>query len=226
LVNFLTEDQDGMCKILRVQWTIIPRSAPRPWIKCSGCGGPRPFRFSGKVRLNANGKKLDAWLIYTCAACEKTWNRAIFERRNAHGIDPAVLQALRTGDPEWIRRQAFDIDGLRGKCQRIDATGEADVRKTLLACEGRDCTALEIAAMVPLPASIRLDCLLAAELPLSRSRLQALCAQARLRTIPNRKDTLRRRIIDGLRIVLDLAGEADVDAIRKAAVGASRQAAL
>src|SRR5262245_59613650 len=55
LVDLRTEDQDDMCKTLRVRWTIIPKTAPQPWIACGGCGGLKAFQCSGKIRLNANG---------------------------------------------------------------------------------------------------------------------------------------------------------------------------
>src|SRR5438105_4609827 len=98
-----------MSNSLRVRWTIVPRTAPQPWVACSACGSLRPFQSSGKIRLNANGKKLDAWLVYKCSACDKTWNRPLFERQNIRDISPATLAALQSNDPEWIRTQAFDL---------------------------------------------------------------------------------------------------------------------
>ena len=208
-----------MRNILRVQWTIIPRIAPEPWIMCSGCGGPKPFQSSGKIRLNANGKKLDAWLIYKCPACAKTWNRPIFERRNVRDIIPATLNALHANDQQWIRTQAFDIDALRREAHRIDEFGDVDVHKSALNKVDDAWSALEIALIVPLPTGMRLDRLLAAELRISRSRLETFHAAEKLRTAPGRRDMLRRRIKHGLRIVLDLSGEADLQDIRKTVMG-------
>ena len=208
-----------MYNILRVQWTIIPRIAPEPWIVCSGCGGPKTFRSSGKIRLNANGKKLDAWLIYKCLACDKTWNRPIFERQNVRDINPATLHALQANDPVWIRTQAFDVAGLRCKSRRIEEFGDVEVQKKTLGGESDACTVLEIGLNVPLPVGLRLDRLLAAELRISRSRLQAFQHAEKLRSDPDHKDMLRRRIMDGLRITLDLSGEADLPDIRQAAMG-------
>lgn len=208
-----------MCTILRVQWTIIPQIAPQPWIVCSGCGGLKPFQSSGKIRLNANGKKLDAWLIYKCLACDKSWNRPILERQNVRDINPATLQALHANDPAWIRTQAFDIAALRRKSQRVDESSDIDVQKKALSREGDAWMALEIALIVPLPTGMRLDRLLAAELSLSRSRLEVFQDAEKLRTDPVHKDMLRRRIKHGLRITLDLSGETDLQDIRKAAIG-------
>lgn len=193
-----------MCDISRVRWTVIPQTAPEPWIGCSGCGGPRPFRSSGKIRLNANGRKLDAWLIYRCSACEKTWNRPIFERRNVRDIDPAVIEALQANDADWIRTEAFNLEALRCRSQRIDEFPEFEIEKEIL-YGTLDCGRLEIELAVPLPVSTRLDRLLASELNISRSRLQSLHDRGALRT--DRAGILRRRIRNGTRVFLDLAGE-------------------
>lgn len=197
-----------MCTFLRVRWTINPRTAPQPWIACSGCGGFKPFSSSGKIRLNANGRKLDAWLIYKCSACDKTWNRAIFERQTIRNIAPAVLEALQANDVEWIRAQEFDLDALRRKAQRIDEFTDLDIRKQILE-EPDGCKALEIELAVAFPVNTRLDRLLASELRISRSRLYALHDAAMLQIHPDRAGIMKRRIRDGMRIVLDFAGQAD-----------------
>lgn len=197
-----------MCNIFRVRWEIVPRTAPQPWIACSGCGSSRPFESSGKIRLNANGRKLDAWLIYKCLTCEKTWNRQIFERRNVRDISPVVLDALQSNDPRWIRTETFNLEALRRKSQRVDEFSEFDVEKASLH-EPPNWTTLEIELMVPLPVSTRLDRLLASELRLSRGRLQTLHDEGRLRTNSSRADILRRRIKTGTQVAIDLSGETD-----------------
>lgn len=193
---------------LVVRWTIVPAIAPQPHIVCSTCGGPRPFRSSDRLRLNANGKKLDAWLIYKCTHCDKTWNRPLFERRNVREIDPVALQALQSNDAQWARRHAFDIDALRQKAKRIDTFAECTVRKAVLA-ESAGWDRLEIGLSVPIPCQLRLDRLLAGELGLSRARLQALHSTGNLQLHPERKDSLRRPARDGGRVIIDVSGLPD-----------------
>ena len=185
-----------MCTFLRVRWTITPRIPPQPWIACRSS---RPFQSSGRIRLNANGKRLDAWLIYKCVSCEKTWNRPLFERRNVRDIDPLVLDAMHRSDPDWVRCQEFDIEALRRRTQQIEECVDFDVNKEALAEGGP--SSLEIELQVPLPMSLRLDRLLTVELGLSRSRLHTLYDEGRLRVTPERKDVLRRRIRNGMRII-------------------------
>lgn len=166
----------------------------------------RPFRSSGKIRLNANGRRLDAWLIYRCLTCEKTWNRPIFERRGVGDIDPVVLEALQSNDADWIRAETFNIEALRRKSQRIEEFPGFDIGKELLE-ETSGWTTLDIELNVPFPVSMRLDRLLAGELPVSRSRLQALYDGDMLQSGPGGADVLRRRIRNGTRITIDLAAE-------------------
>lgn len=190
-----------MCNSTVVRWTITPRIAPRPWIACGGCGTLRPFQSSGKVRLNANGRRLDAWLIYKCIDCARSWNRPLFERRTLKEIAPAVLEAAHFSTPEWVRVQEFDLDGLRRHAQRIDEFGEADIERRDLG-EAAMPGQIVIELDVTLPTSLRLDRLLAGELGLSRSKLQSLHEQGRLVIEPGRKDVLRRRVRSGMQVRL------------------------
>jgi hypothetical protein len=197
-----------MCNALQVRWTVIPRTAPQPWMACSGCGGLRAFQSSQRIRLNANGRKLDAWLIYKCVMCDKTWNRPIFERVNVRDISPAILAALQSNDPDWIRREMFNLEALRQKARRIEEFSENEIIKKLLR-DALDWRLLEIELSVPPPTSLRLDRLLASELKISRSQLRSLQESALLRTNMDRPDALRQRIRNGMRITVDLSGMPD-----------------
>jgi hypothetical protein len=219
LVDFRPEDQDGMCATLRVRWTITPKIAPQPWLTCSRCGKLRAFQTSCKIRLNANGRKLDAWLIYKCVVCEKTWNRPIFERRNVGEIGSAELEALQSNDPQWIRAEAFNLDALRRRSQRIDEFPEFEIRKHVLA-ESPAWTRVEIEVMVPLPTNVRLDRLLALELGLPRPKLRALHDAGTLQVSGNRSDVLGRRVKNGVVVIVDLVPlSGSIEAWRQASTG-------
>lgn len=192
-----------MCAFLRVRWTITPLIPPQPWIVCSSCGGPRPFQSSGRIRLNANGKRLDAWLIYKCLSCDKTWNRPLFERRNRGDIDAATLDALHFSESGWVKAREFDVDDLRRRAQRIEEFADMEMSEEVLNAVEDRAVRMEIELRVVLRASLRLDRLLATELGLSRSRLDVLHAAGRLRIDPERKDGLRRRVRDRMRINFD-----------------------
>lgn len=202
-MDFRTEAQDGMCNTIEITWTITPKLAPQPWIACGGCGTLRPFKCSNKVRLNANGRRLDAWLIYNCTMCDRTWNRTIFERLTVREIESDVLDALQRNDPEWIRAESFNIEALKRNARRIDEFDEIDVRREVRR-DVPEYRYIDIALLVSLPTIMRLDRLLASELQISRSQIVALHEDGLLRT--NQAGVLRRRIRSGARIVIDAYG--------------------
>ncbi|WP_341872397.1 DUF1062 domain-containing protein [Neorhizobium vignae] len=78
---------------------------------------------------------------------------------------------------------------------------------------------IAITLALPYPTGLRLDRLLAAELPLSRSRLQLLYDTGEIRIGPERKDALKRGIRDGTLITLDLRDEAERLMVGMAALG-------
>jgi len=208
---------------LSVRWTIVPRDCPRPVFACPTCGGDRPFRPSGKIRLNANGKRLDAWLIYKCDACDRTWNRPFLERRLATDVPPADLAALRSGDPAFVRRLAFDLAALRRKTPVIAQSEEVDVEKVVTG-GAADAAGVEIALAVPYPVGIRLDRLLATELGLARSRIVALADDGRL-VVGGGDNALKRPPRDGQSVRLDLDGIGDGRGIVNAAGQTTNRAA-
>ena len=197
-----------MSGLFRVQWIITPRITPRPWLTCQRCNGPRPFCCSDKARLNANGKRLDAWLIYRCADCGSTWNRPLLERQNVRTIDPALLQALQANDARWLRRLAFDVDALKRWSARVEESAAVDVAKRRLITDttgARESPPVEIRLTVTVPISLRVDRLLASELALSRSRIQALQASGLLTISPPGLRPLRGPVRDGMRVCLEAA---------------------
>lgn len=207
-----------MCDILHVEWTVTSKIPPRPILPCSGCGAQKPFRSSGKTRLNANGRRLDAWLIYKCVDCDKTWNRPILERQNVRQIEPAMLEALQESAPEFVARLEFDAEALRARAGRIEESMEFTVSKRAISAFA-DWRRIVIALVLPFPVGLRLDRLLACELGLSRSHLERLFAAGEIAVDPARKDALKRDIRNGTVVTLDLREEAERLAIGRAVVG-------
>ncbi|RWM06318.1 MAG: DUF1062 domain-containing protein [Mesorhizobium sp.] len=208
-----------MSGLLRIRWAIAPAIAPRPLINCNRCGGIRPYRCSGRFRVNANGKRIDAWLIYRCTDCDNSWNRTIFERCNRRDIEPALLAALESNDPSLVRRHAFDAVALRSRIGRIEEFPDVTIRKELLDGRPECATALWLALRLDAATPLRLDRLLAGELGISRSRLQNWEERRALAVEPDGAKALRRPARSGMAIRIDLSGEADRDAIVSAACG-------
>ncbi len=190
---------------LRVRWTITPRTEPHPWLHCSRCRGPRGFRSSGRIRVNANGRRIDAWLIYRCTDCDGTWNRPVVERREVSTLDRQYLLALQANDPDLVRALAYTAAVLKRWTDKVQEFDDVQVTKRVIE-ESRALPVLrlEIECRVPYPIGLRTDRLLASELRLSRSAIQRLAKAAQIQTAPEGVD-LRRPLRDGLRLILDTA---------------------
>lgn len=79
-------------------WIVTPTCLPLVVRRCHACSSER-FRASGKFRVNANHKLIDAWLLALCTECEETAKLTIFERTNVRSVPPELLDRLHDNDP-------------------------------------------------------------------------------------------------------------------------------
>ncbi|RRH94664.1 DUF1062 domain-containing protein [Mesorhizobium tamadayense] len=207
-----------MSGLLRIRWAIAPKIAPRPLINCNRCGGVRPYRCSGKFRVNANGKRIDAWLIYRCVDCDNSWNRTILERRSRRDIAPALLASLENNDPALVRCHAFDAPALRTWIGRVEEFPDVAVQKQVLDGSMEN-TMVELQLWLETTTCLRLDRLLAREFGISRLRLQTWEERRLLVVAPDGARALRKPARTGTAIRIDLVGEPDRDIVISAAGG-------
>ncbi|POP33244.1 DUF1062 domain-containing protein [Lactonifactor longoviformis] len=80
--------------------------------RCGGCKKKQEFINSGKFRVNANGNKVDVWLIYRCKKCKHTWNLTIYERIKASKIEPAEYALFMENDFNLAVRYGKDMNFL------------------------------------------------------------------------------------------------------------------
>lgn len=179
-----------MSSFLNVEWTICCSTSPAVRRPCARCGTTQSFSSTGKFRLNANGSRLDAWLIYTCLTCGKTWNRSVFERKAVASLPKKDLLALESNDPAYAARIA------QGPliCANGDVQPQNDFTLT-----GRhvpdsgehDCPGLLVIRNPDL-GRVRLDKVLVRGLRLSRSEVLSLVTTGALRVRNASSKTLRR----------------------------------
>ena len=197
-----------MQSLLQVQWRVTPLKTPRPWLHCPRCDARTPFVSSGKFRVNAQKKRLDAWLVYGCARCEQSWNLPLLERCPVNGIEPATLRALTENDAALAWRHAFDLTRLGRHSSQIESFAELWVEKRLLSPLDGVATHAEIAIAAPYECGVRLDKLLAGELGLSRSTIERLADASALIVLPANRRALKQTVRDGQTIALDLRAPA------------------
>ena len=82
-------------------WAVVPTCLPLILRRCHGCASER-FRASGKFRVNANHKLIDAWLLALCTACGETAKLTVLERMTVRAVRPELLDRLHDNDPSLI----------------------------------------------------------------------------------------------------------------------------
>lgn len=156
---------------------VLPTRLPLVRRRCHACASGR-FRASGKFRVNANHKLLDAWLLLLCAGCGDTVKLTLLERANVRAVPPELLDRLHRNDlgliAELLRdplvrhrnRVALDWDG----AWLLDTGEPADPDADVL-----DVT-VRFAARIP----VRPVRLIADGCGLSRGEVERLIAAGRL----------------------------------------------
>ncbi|MFJ2832098.1 DUF1062 domain-containing protein [Streptomyces sp. NPDC087263] len=79
-------------------WVVAPTCLPLVIRRCHACASER-FRASGKFRVNAHHKLIDAWLLTLCTACGETTKLTVLERVNVRSARLDLLDRLHDNDP-------------------------------------------------------------------------------------------------------------------------------
>ncbi len=88
-------------------------SAKKVYHRCGGCGKKQEFINSKRFRVNANGNRVDVWLIYRCRKCKHSWNLTIYERMRPSRIRPEDYERFLENDPELAIEYGKDMDFLK-----------------------------------------------------------------------------------------------------------------
>jgi len=75
-----------MSYLKKIEYEIVLKDSFLVIRNCPKCGRKTYFKNTGKFRVNANGNKLDVWLIYQCEECKHTFNLSIYERQKVSSI--------------------------------------------------------------------------------------------------------------------------------------------
>jgi len=73
-----------MSYLKKIEYEIVLKDSFRIIRNCPKCGRKTYFQNTKKFRINANGNKLDIWLIYQCEECNHTLNLSIYERQKVN----------------------------------------------------------------------------------------------------------------------------------------------
>ncbi|MFJ4523546.1 DUF1062 domain-containing protein [Streptomyces sp. NPDC088810] len=158
-------------------WVVAPTCLPLVLHRCHTCASER-FRTSGKFRVNAHHKAIDAWLLALCTACGDTAKFTVLERMKVRSVRPELLDRLHDNDPglaaELLRdpvvrrrnRIALDWDG----AWSLDTGGSDHL--------GREVIDVSVRFAAPIP--VRPVRLIAEGCGLSRAEVERLITEGKL----------------------------------------------
>lgn len=171
-----------------IRWTLSAAGLPGALRRCACCGDVKTFFPTNLFRVNANGRRLDVFLIYKCENCRKTWNMEVASRVRPEDIDPDTYRRYLQNDPAEAARCAGDPLLWQKNRMRLcearltyELTGEAIDLRAL-----REPVRIEIAGETP--ARARLDRLLCGKLGISREVFRRM---ERTGTLLVERDALR-----------------------------------
>ena len=92
-----------MSYLKKIEYEIILKDSFLVIRNCPKCGRKTHYINTNKFRINANGNKLDIWLIYQCAECKHTLNLAIYERKKVSSITKEEYQRFLDNDEQLAK---------------------------------------------------------------------------------------------------------------------------
>lgn len=109
-----------MSYLKKLEYEIIPTESFSVIRNCSGCGTKMHYINTKRFRVNANGNKLDVWLIYQCEKCKHTLNLTIYERRTAASIPKEEYRRFLSNDEELAEEYGKKIPFFQNNKAEID----------------------------------------------------------------------------------------------------------
>lgn len=98
-----------MSYLKKIEYKIILKDSFWVIKSCPKCSRKTHFTNTKKFRINANGNKLDIWLIYQCAECKHTLNLAIYERQKVSSIPKKEYQRFLENNEQLAEMYGKDI---------------------------------------------------------------------------------------------------------------------
>ena len=109
-----------MSYIKKIEYEVVPQESFSVIRNCPGCGVKTNYRNTKRFRVNANGNRLDVWLIYQCEKCKHALNRTVYERQKAAIIPKDEYQHFLSNDEETAEKYGMNFDFFRKNKADVD----------------------------------------------------------------------------------------------------------
>jgi len=109
-----------MSYLKKIEYEIVLKDSFLIIRNCPKCGRKTYFKNTKKFRVNANGNKLDIWLIYQCEECKHTLNLSIYERQKVSSIPKEEYQRFLDNDEQFAQMHGRNVQLFRNNKATID----------------------------------------------------------------------------------------------------------
>lgn len=109
-----------MSYLEKIEYEIVLNDSFSVFRGCPKCGRKTHFINTKKFRGNANGSKLDVWLIYQCEKCKHTLNLAIYERQKVSSIPKKEYMCFLSNDEQLAEMYGKNMQLFRKNKADID----------------------------------------------------------------------------------------------------------
>lgn len=109
-----------MSYLRKFEYKITPLESYPILRNCSLCGCKSIFINSNHFRINANGSRIDVWLIYQCKKCKHTYNMTIHERIKVGTLPSSELESFMENNKELAKLYGTDISFFARNKGKID----------------------------------------------------------------------------------------------------------
>ena len=170
-----------MSYLRQIEYEIIPNESFSVIRNCSGCGAKSRYINTNRFRVNANGNKIDVWLIYQCEKCRHTFNLTIYERQNPLNVPETEYNKFLNNDEELAQEYGKNVQFFKRNKAEVDYKNiDFDVAK-LQENEGNE-NGKRILILVhnPYMLKIRTEKQIAITLGLSASNVKKLILQEKI----------------------------------------------
>ena len=182
-----------MSYLREIRYEIVLEDSFWVFRNCPKCGRKAHFINTKKFRVNANGNKLDVWLIYQCRECRHTLNLAIDERRKVSSRPREEYQRFLDNDEELAEmygknmelfrknRADIDLEKINYNFVRQRESGAAASEDVPFSMEkGGPEEQIPVIIHNPYGLNIRPEKQIAAVLELSRSQVKAMLEKGKI----------------------------------------------
>lgn len=172
-----------MSYLKKIEYKIVPKECFSVTRNCSGCNMKARYTNTKRFRVNANGNKLDVWLIYQCEKCKHTFNLTIYERQKAKSVTNEEYERFLSNDEELAKEYGMNFQFFKKNKAEVDYENVEyqfiKISETLE--EDYERQQALIIIHNPYELKIRLEKQIAEVLGISRSNVKKLMDQEKIR---------------------------------------------